>query len=56
MQTVRERMLHVLDLEISVMERIADKKEAKPEELALLPALADSICRITSYAVIEAKN
>lgn len=53
MKTVKERMIHVMDELISVIDRIAENEDAKPEEIALLPALAESVVNITGHAVIE---
>lgn len=56
MQTTRDKMVRLMDALIEVAVRIADDKNAKPEELSILPALADSVVRITGYAVIEKNN
>lgn len=56
MRTVKDRMLHVMDDIISVIDRISENKDAKPEEVATLPALVNCLVDITAYAVIEPRN
>ena len=51
--TQKEKMISLMDDLLSVVHRISNNKEATPEEIAALPALADSIVHITGYAVIE---
>ena len=51
--TVKEKMVHLMDTLISVVDRIAKDENAEPEKLALLPALTESIVNITGYAVIN---
>ena len=51
--TVKEKMVHLMDSLINVVDRIAKDENAEPEKLALLPALAQSIVSITGYAVIN---
>lgn len=53
METVKSKMIRLMDSLISVAERIASDENAKPEEIAALPALANSVIAITAYAVIE---
>lgn len=56
METVREKMIRLMDALLVVAERTARKENATPEEVAALPALANSIVNITSFAVIEPKS
>lgn len=56
MKTMKERMLHLIDLMIGEVERICEKENPEPEEVKLVPALVDSIVQITAYAVIEKKG
>ena len=56
METVKSKMLRLMDDLLLVTNRISNDENAKPEEIAALPALADSIVRITAYAVIEKKD
>lgn len=56
MITVREKMVHLMDLLLQEVEQIVRKKDPTPQEIAALPALADSIVNITGYAVIEPKD
>jgi len=51
-----ERKIYVIDILIGEMERISKKEKPEPEEIALLPALVNSIVSVTGYAVIEKKN
>ena len=51
--TQKEKMINLMDDLLSVVHRISNDKSATPEEIAALPALADSIVHITGYAVIE---
>ena len=51
--TVKEKMVHLMDTLINVVDRIAKDENAEPEKLALLPALTKSIIDITGYAVIN---
>lgn len=51
--TVKEKMVHLMDSLINVVDRIAKDENAEPEKLALLPALTQSIVSITGYAVIN---
>lgn len=53
METVKSKMIRLMDALLLVAERTAQKENATPEEIAVLPALADSIVNITGYAVIE---
>lgn len=53
MARVKEKMTHVMDKLISVIDRIAEDENAKPEEIAALQALAQSVIDITAYAVIK---
>lgn len=55
-ETVREKMIRLMDYSIDVVKRISEKEDAMPGEIAALPALIDSIVNITAYAVIEKKN
>lgn len=54
--TMRDRMLNLMDSLISIVDRVAKNENAKPEEIAALPALVESIVNITRYAVIEKKD
>lgn len=54
--TVKEKMVHLMDTLINVVDRIAEDENAKPEKLALLPALTEKIVNITGYAVIDEKS
>ena len=54
--TVKAKMIRLMDALLTVAERISEKENATPEEIAVLPALADSIVNITGYAVIEPKD
>lgn len=54
--TIRDRMLRVMDDIITVIDRIAADENAKPEEIAALPALANCLVQISAYAVIEKKS
>lgn len=56
MKTMKERMLHLIDLMIGEVERICQKDNPEPEEVKLIPVLVDSIVQITAYAVIEKKE
>ena len=56
MKTMKERMLHLIDLMIGEVEQICEKDNPEPEEVALIPTLVDSIVQITAYAVIEKKE
>lgn len=51
--TVKERMLKLMDLLLEESEKIIKKDAPTPQEIAVLPALAEAIVRITAYAVIE---
>ncbi len=51
--TAKEKMVHLMDRLINVVDRIAKDENAEPEKLALLPALTQSIVSITGYAVIN---
>ena len=51
--TAKEKMVHLMDRLINVVDRIAKDENAEPEKLALLPALMQSIVSITGYAVIN---
>lgn len=51
--TVKEKMVHLMDTLINVVDRIAEDENAEPEKLALLPALTEKIVNITEYAVIN---
>lgn len=51
--TQKEKMISLMDDLLGVVHRIARDKSATPEEIAVLPALANSIVYITGYAVIE---
>lgn len=54
--TVREKMIKMMDALLLSAERISQNENAKPEEIALLPALASAMVEITAYAVIEKKD
>ncbi len=54
--TVKEKMVHLMDSLINVVDRISKEENAELEKLALLPALTESIVCITGYAVIEDKR
>lgn len=54
--TQKEKMVSLMDDLRSVVHRIANNENATPEEIAVLPALADSIVHITGYAVIESSG
>lgn len=56
METVKDKMLRLMDDLLFVVHKIATDEDAKPEEIAALPALADSIVHITAYAVIEKRD
>lgn len=56
METVRDRMLHVMDDIIAIIDRIAADENAKPEDVATLPALVNCLVQISGYAVIEKKS
>ncbi len=56
MQPVKEKMIHLMDLLLQEVETIVNKDEPTPQEIATLPALANSIVNITGYAVIEKKD
>lgn len=56
MESVKSKMIRLMDALITVAERTAKNENATPEEIATLPALANSIVNITSYAVIEQKE
>lgn len=56
METVREKMIRLMDYSIDVVKKISEKEDAMPEEIASLPALIDSIVNITAHAVIEKKD
>lgn len=51
--TVKEKMIHLMDTLINVVDRIAKDENAEPEMLALIPALVECVVNITGYAVIE---
>lgn len=55
MKTMKERMLHLIDLMIGEVEQICEKDNPEPEEVALIPTLVESIVQ-TAYAVIEKKE
>ena len=55
-ETVRSKMIRLMVALISVAERIAQNENAKPEEIAALPGIANSVVNITAYAVIEPKG
>lgn len=54
--TQKEKMISLMDDLLAVVHRISNNKSATPEEIAVLPALANSIVYITGYAVIEASG
>ena len=56
MESVRNKMIRLMDALLLVVERTVKNEKATPEEIAALPALANSIVNITSYAVIEPKS
>ncbi len=53
---VREKMIQLMDSLLLVVDRIAKDEDAFPEEIALLPELADAIVKITEYVAIEKKD
>ncbi len=56
MTPVKMKMIHLMDLLLQEVETIVNKEDQTPQEIAALPALADSIVHITGYAVIEKKD
>ena len=51
--TMKEKMVHVIDIMIEELEELHAKKNKEPEELAMIPKLVESITHVTAYAVIE---
>lgn len=54
--TQKEKMISLMDDLLTVVHRISNDKRATPQEIAVLPALADSIVHITGYAIIESSG
>lgn len=56
METVKDKMVRLMDLLLQEVEKIVNAENPTPQEVATLPALANSIVNITGYAVIEPKD
>lgn len=56
METVRDKMVRLMDMLLTEVNKIVSKDDQTPEEIAALPVLADSIVNITAHAVIERKG
>ena len=55
-KTTKEKLIGMMDALIGFVERIASNENAKPEEIAALPAIVNCITHLTSYAAFSDCN